>query len=151
MPCKDDSAKPKAQGWAGMSPQEHVTACHRMSPHVTARACHHMSPQEHVTTCHHMSPQEHVTTCHCKSMSPHVTTCHHTRLGWHVTARAELLTATRPPSCGVSPAHPHLPMCAGVKAVTRYYLNNYQDGRKQDAIDLFTGGPSELQIVSEAA
>ncbi len=28
----------------------------------------------------------------------------------------------------------------GVKAVTRYYLNNFQDGRKQDAIDLFSGG-----------
>ena len=28
----------------------------------------------------------------------------------------------------------------GVKAVLRYYLNNFQDGRKQDAIDLVTGG-----------
>ncbi|KAF5843936.1 SacI homology domain-containing protein [Dunaliella salina] len=27
----------------------------------------------------------------------------------------------------------------GVKAVTRYYLNNYQDGKKQDAIDFLTG------------
>lgn len=27
----------------------------------------------------------------------------------------------------------------GVKAVVRYYLNNYQDGVKQDAIDLITG------------
>jgi hypothetical protein len=27
----------------------------------------------------------------------------------------------------------------GVKAVVRYYLNNFQDGVKQDAIDLFTG------------
>ncbi|KAJ9531855.1 hypothetical protein QJQ45_022032 [Haematococcus lacustris] len=27
----------------------------------------------------------------------------------------------------------------GVKAVVRYYLNNYQDGRKQDALDLLTG------------
>jgi len=27
----------------------------------------------------------------------------------------------------------------GAKAVMRYYLNNYQDGRKQDAIDLLTG------------
>ncbi|KAG2437454.1 hypothetical protein HXX76_006104 [Chlamydomonas incerta] len=27
----------------------------------------------------------------------------------------------------------------GVKAVTRYYLNNFQDGRKQDAIDLVSG------------
>lgn len=27
----------------------------------------------------------------------------------------------------------------GVKAVVRYYLNNYQDGFKQDAIDLMTG------------
>jgi len=33
-----------------------------------------------------------------------------------------------------------LPAFAGVKAVTRYYLNNYQDGKKQDAIDLLTGG-----------
>lgn len=27
----------------------------------------------------------------------------------------------------------------GIKAVMRYYLNNYHDGAKQDAIDLFTG------------
>ncbi|GIL91240.1 hypothetical protein Vretimale_18840 [Volvox reticuliferus] len=27
----------------------------------------------------------------------------------------------------------------GVKAVVRYYVNNFQDGRKQDAVDLFTG------------
>jgi hypothetical protein len=27
----------------------------------------------------------------------------------------------------------------GVKAVTRYYLNNFQDGAKQDSIDLMTG------------
>ncbi|KAG2453044.1 hypothetical protein HYH02_002379 [Chlamydomonas schloesseri] len=27
----------------------------------------------------------------------------------------------------------------GVKAVTRYYLNNFQDGRKQDAVDLVSG------------
>ncbi|EFJ44140.1 hypothetical protein VOLCADRAFT_95601 [Volvox carteri f. nagariensis] len=27
----------------------------------------------------------------------------------------------------------------GVKAVVRYYVNNFQDGRKQDAIDLLTG------------
>uniref|UniRef100_A0A7S0URE1 SAC domain-containing protein n=1 Tax=Polytomella parva TaxID=51329 RepID=A0A7S0URE1_9CHLO len=27
----------------------------------------------------------------------------------------------------------------GLKSVTRYYLNNFQDGRKQDALDLFTG------------
>ncbi|GLI62382.1 hypothetical protein VaNZ11_005001 [Volvox africanus] len=27
----------------------------------------------------------------------------------------------------------------GVKAVVRYYVNNFQDGHKQDAVDLFTG------------
>lgn len=27
----------------------------------------------------------------------------------------------------------------GVKAVLRYYLNNFQDGKKQDAVDLITG------------
>ena len=27
----------------------------------------------------------------------------------------------------------------GVKAVSRYYLNNFQDGRKQDALDLVSG------------
>jgi hypothetical protein len=33
----------------------------------------------------------------------------------------------------------------GLKAVMRYYLNNYKDGRKQDAIDLFTGVPWVLR------
>ncbi|GMH37947.1 hypothetical protein BSKO_05831 [Bryopsis sp. KO-2023] len=28
----------------------------------------------------------------------------------------------------------------GVKSTVRYYLNNFQDGRKQDALDLVTGG-----------
>lgn len=28
----------------------------------------------------------------------------------------------------------------GLKFVMRYYLNNFQDGRKQDALDLITGG-----------
>lgn len=28
----------------------------------------------------------------------------------------------------------------GVKSVTRYYVNNFQDGTKQDALDLVTGG-----------
>lgn len=27
----------------------------------------------------------------------------------------------------------------GVKSLTRYYLNNFTDGRKQDALDLVTG------------
>lgn len=27
----------------------------------------------------------------------------------------------------------------GYKSLTRYYLNNFQDGRKQDALDLVTG------------
>ena len=30
----------------------------------------------------------------------------------------------------------------GVKSVTRYYVNNFQDGTKQDALDLVTGGES---------
>lgn len=35
----------------------------------------------------------------------------------------------------------------GVKAVTRYYLNNFQDGRKQDAIDLVTGAyPVDVHV-----
>ena len=27
----------------------------------------------------------------------------------------------------------------GIKSVTRYYLNNFEDGRKQDALDLISG------------
>ena len=27
----------------------------------------------------------------------------------------------------------------GIKSVTRYYLNNFEDGRKQDALDLVSG------------
>jgi phosphatidylinositol 4-phosphatase len=27
----------------------------------------------------------------------------------------------------------------GVKSLTRYYLNNFEDGKKQDAYDLITG------------
>jgi len=34
----------------------------------------------------------------------------------------------------------------GYKSVARYYLNNFQDGKKQDAVDLVTGEQQQLSI-----
>lgn len=39
----------------------------------------------------------------------------------------------------------------GVKSITRYYLNNFHDGRKQDAIDYATGNYTLKKGVWQAA
>jgi hypothetical protein len=43
------------------------------------------------------------------------------------------------------------PMDDGLNSLTRYYLNNFADGRKQDALDLWSGKVSKRKVVEYAS